>query len=176
MQGAAQFLEERFKFRSSTETDLTFDDVFYRIVKFIKDDPNSLYRISIGSDSQVKKGTTFITVIHIHRVGKGAIGFLWKEEIARPIKSLREKIFLETSRTLELAYMFTPEKINKIYSAASSKRRKCIELEFHIDIGTNGATKTLINEMVGIAKATIFVPKIKPDSYAASSYANKYTK
>jgi len=51
-----------------------------------------------------------------------------------------------------------------------------ITFEFHIDVGTKGQTKSLINEMVGMVKGLNFVPKIKPESYCASTFADKYTK
>ncbi len=51
-----------------------------------------------------------------------------------------------------------------------------IHFEFHLDIGTSGPTRELISEMVAIAKSTGFEPIIKPESYAASCYANRYTK
>jgi predicted RNase H-related nuclease YkuK (DUF458 family) len=51
-----------------------------------------------------------------------------------------------------------------------------LHFEFHIDVGTIGPTRELINEMVAMANSTGFEPKIKPESYAASCYANRYTK
>ncbi|NLJ41543.1 MAG: hypothetical protein GX352_08045, partial [Clostridiales bacterium] len=51
-----------------------------------------------------------------------------------------------------------------------------IHFEFHLDVGTKGPTRELIGEMVAMAKGTGFEPKIKPESYAASCYANRYTK
>ena len=73
--------------------------------------------------------------------------------------------------------MFDDDKINRIYRAAGTdKRKKGVSFEFHIDIGTKGPTKALINEMVGMVKGLNFIPKIKPDSYCASSFADKYTK
>jgi predicted RNase H-related nuclease YkuK (DUF458 family) len=58
----------------------------------------------------------------------------------------------------------------------SNKKNRGVTFEFHIDVGTKGKTKTLINEMVGMVRGSMFVPKIKPDSYCASSFADRYTK
>jgi len=151
---------------------MTFLEVYERIIKFIKADTRSSYRISIGTDSQVAGKTVFVTGIHVHRVGKGAIGFLHKFQMARPVKNLREKIYLETSASLQLAYMFDDERIDKIRKLLDDK----VEFEFHIDIGEKGKTKALIAEMVGMVKGLAFVPRIKPESYCASSFADKYTK
>ena len=50
------------------------------------------------------------------------------------------------------------------------------DVEIHLDVGNNGATKTLIKEVVGMVVGSGFNARIKPDSYGASSVADKYTK
>lgn len=166
------------RFYNSIHSNMTFEQVFKNLSNFIKQAPCNTYRLSIGTDSQVNKHTVFITAIHLHRVGRGAIGFITKQVLRRPIRSLREKIYYETSKTLEISSYFTPERIdNLIDSILKSKDNPGdIRFEFHLDVGTHGPTKELISEMVAMASATIFEPKIKPESYAASSYANRYTK
>jgi predicted RNase H-related nuclease YkuK (DUF458 family) len=171
--------DETTVFSSLSREHMNFEQVYNEILKFIKADKDCSYKISVGTDSQVSKGTVFVSCIHVHRIGKGAIGFLHKVEIQRPIKNLREKIYLETCTSLQLAYMFDDEKINRIYRTIGAKagdKAGGITFEFHIDIGIKGQTKTLINEMVGLVKGINFVPKIKPDSYCASSFADRFTK
>lgn len=169
--------DESTVFRSLGKGYLTFEKVFEDIIEFISGDPDSSYKISVGTDSQVGSSTVFVSCIHVHRVGKGAIGFLHKCEMARPVKNLREKIYLETCASLQLAYMLDEEKINRINRVVGKNdMSKGISFEFHIDVGTKGETKTLINEMVGMVKGLNFVPKIKPESYCASSFADRYTK
>ncbi|MCY9401673.1 ribonuclease H-like YkuK family protein, partial [Bacillus haynesii] len=51
-----------------------------------------------------------------------------------------------------------------------------LTLEVHLDIGKKGMTKDLIQEMTGRITSMGICAKIKPDSYTASSYANRYTK
>lgn len=165
--------DENTEFMSLRGHYMTFIEVFNSIVDFIKSDMDSSYKISIGTDSQVGINSVFVTCIHVHRMGKGAIGFLHKSEMLRAIKNLREKIYLETCATLQLAYVFDNDRINSIYKILGTKK---VSFEFHIDIGTKGQTKVLINEMIGMVKGLNFVPKIKPDSYCASSFADKYTK
>jgi predicted RNase H-related nuclease YkuK (DUF458 family) len=50
------------------------------------------------------------------------------------------------------------------------------KLEAHIDVGTKGETRKLIKEMVGYFEGMGIDAKIKPDSFVASSYANRYSK
>lgn len=177
--GNTVILDDTSMFSSLGKGQLTFNETFEEIVNFVKDDTNSSYKISIGTDSQVGSKTLFVTCIHVHRIGKGAIGFLHKSEMSRPLRNLREKIYMETCITLQLAYLFDERKINSIYKALGrTGRYNCsdVTFEFHIDVGTKGETKVLINEMVGMVKGLSFVPKIKPDSYCASSFADRYTK
>ncbi|MCX7710052.1 MAG: ribonuclease H-like YkuK family protein [Clostridia bacterium] len=170
--GNSIVIDESTTFRSLRKGEVTFNDVYADILEFIGGDLNCAYRISIGSDSQVSSKSVFVTCIHVHRIGKGAIGFLHKSEMQRPIRNLREKIYLETCTSLQLAYLFDDEKICRIKEMLG----KNISFEFHIDVGTKGQTKALISEMVGMVKGLNFEPKIKPDSYCASCFADKYTK
>ncbi|MDD2212571.1 MAG: ribonuclease H-like YkuK family protein [Clostridia bacterium] len=165
-------------FRNTKQETLTFSEMFSRILSFIKEDPKTSYRIAIGTDSMVKTSSCFITAVLVHRVGKGAIGFLKKVIIPRPIHSLREKISTEITFTQEIAYMFTPERIDRIYEAVLTDEDKAnhLNLEIHLDIGAQGPTKELIKEMVNRVSGMGFDVKIKPYSTAASSLANRYTK
>jgi hypothetical protein len=165
--------DENTVFQTLRSDSLTFTEVFDAVIDFIRADVNSSYRISIGTDSQVGSNTVFVTCIHVHRIGRGAIGFLHKSQIPRAIKNLREKIYLETCATLQLAYVFDHNRTKVIYDILGDRN---VFFEFHIDIGKKGPTKNLINEMVGMVNGLNFVPKIKPDSFCASSFADKYTK
>ena len=49
------------------------------------------------------------------------------------------------------------------------------DLEIHIDVGSLGPTREMIREVVGIVNGNGYVAKTKPDSWGASSVADKYT-
>ena len=51
-----------------------------------------------------------------------------------------------------------------------------LNVEIHLDVGKNGPTGELIREVVGMVTGSGFDAKIKPDSYGASTVADKYTK
>lgn len=166
-------------FRNTKQETLTFSEMFSRILAFIKEDPKSSYRIAIGTDSMVKTSTCFITAVLVHRVGKGAIGFLRKVTIPRPIRSLREKISMEITFSQEIAFMFTPERIDQIYEAVLNDNDDIsnhLNLEIHLDIGPKGPTKELIKEMISRVSGMGFDVKIKPHATAASSLADRFTK
>ena len=109
--GNTLVFDENTIFKSMRKERLTFNEVYDDIIDFIKGDLNSSYRISIGTDSQVSTRSVFVTCIHVHRIGKGAIGFLHKSQMARPVKNLREKIYFETCASLQLAYMFDNDNV-----------------------------------------------------------------
>jgi len=49
------------------------------------------------------------------------------------------------------------------------------ELEIHIDVGKQGPTREMIKEVVGMVTGSGYVAKTKPDSWGASSVADKHT-
>jgi len=160
---------------------MSFEEVFQNIVLFMKKDAMSNFRLIFGTDSQVHTTyTKFITGVVIQRETKGAWACIRKVIVPRKMSNLHERISYETSLTEEIVSMFTEERKNQlidivlphIYKGASFK------IEGHIDIGSGprNKTKIFINEMVMRMESLGIEPKIKPDAFVASSYANRYTK
>ncbi|WP_027356155.1 ribonuclease H-like YkuK family protein [Desulfofundulus thermocisternus] len=154
-------------FTSPTKGRLTFEQMMADIMGFITGLPSSAYKIIIGSDSQVKQETCFITAVIVHRLGKGA-RYYYRKKIQRKIKSLRQKIFYETALSLELGGL------------VARHLAECglddLQVEIHIDVGTHGETRELIREVVGMVTGSGFQAKIKPEAYGAFSVADKHTK
>ena len=146
---------------------MSFDKMTEEIISYIKGLPTSSYKIIIGSDSQVKRETSFVTAVIVHRLGKGA-RYFFRKKTHRKIKSLRQKIFYETSLSLEVGSM--------VMNFFSGSGFDDLNVEIHIDVGTHGETKSLIREVVGMVTGSGFLAKIKPDAYGASSVADKHTK
>ncbi|GAB6159200.1 ribonuclease H-like YkuK family protein [Desulfotomaculum varum] len=154
-------------FISPSKGKLSFEEMMEDILAYIKGLPCSSYKIIVGTDSQVRGETCFVTAVIVHRKGKGA-RFYYRKNIQRKIKSLRQKIFYETSMSLEMGA--------KITSFLAQGGAAGIHVEIHIDVGHHGETKDLIREVVGMVTGSGFEAKIKPDSFAASSVADRYTK
>jgi len=162
---------------------MTFEDVLDSIVDFIKQDPCANYKLAIGTDSHVRTTTKFVTAIHVHKrdnngIGKGAWGCLREIIIERHIESLREKIFIETSLTQEILYMFDYDRISRILDVLMPYEESGVgfSIEAHLDIGKKGDTRELIPETLSRFEGMDVEAKIKPNAYAASSYADRYTK
>lgn len=143
------------------------------IASFIKADAQQPYRLVIGSDSHEKrlngkKELNLVGAIIIHRQGKGGRYFYQKQKRAEP-HSLKEKIYVETLFSLEIATELLPL-INKELNG-----KKPYELEIHIDVGRVGETREMIKEVVGMVTGNGFTAKTKPESFGASKVADKHT-
>ena len=100
--------------------------------------------------------------------------------VPRRMTNLHERISYETSLTEEVVSMFTEEKkeqlinlvLPHVYKGAS------FTIEGHIDIGCGNRNKTrvFVNEMIARMNSLGIEAKIKPDSFVASTYANRFTK
>ena len=81
---------------------------------------------------------------------------------------LRNKIYTETLKSLETAEKLVP----KLRDAISPAK---YDLEIHIDVGPLGPTREMIKEVVGMVTGNGYVAKTKPESWGASSVADKHT-
>ncbi|MFY9525399.1 MAG: ribonuclease H-like YkuK family protein [Limnochordia bacterium] len=154
------------EFISPTKGRLTFEEVFREIVEYASLYPDDKYRLIIGTDSQLRDSTCFVTALIVHREGKGGRYFYTRrrDEYAR---SLRQRIFYEASLSLNIATLFT-ERLAEVGAD--------LNLEIHLDVGTNGATKSLVKEVVGMVNGSGYPCKIKPDAFGAATVADRYTK
>ena len=170
-----------YTFKNLRESNMSFEEVFSRIIKFMKLNPSGNFRLMVGTDSQVHEAKTiFITGIVIQNKGKGVWACIREVIIPRKMNFLRERISFETSLTEEIVSMFTEERKSQmidivlpyLYQGASFK------LEGHLDIGAGKRNKTreFVEEMAARIGSMGFEPKIKPDAFVASSYANRFTK
>lgn len=141
--------------------------MFQDIVGYMQEIPDHRYRIIIGTDSQFAEETCFVTAVIVHREGRGARYYYArdKEQVSR---SLRQRIFYETARSLGVASVLAGKLAENGYAD--------LNVEIHLDVGENGKTKELIREVVGMVVGSGFHARIKPDSYGASTVADKYTK
>jgi uncharacterized protein len=170
-----------YSFQNLTHKDMTFNEVFAHIVRFMKKDPHGQYRLIFGTDSQVHPSyTRFITGIVIQRESKGAWACIRKVVVPRKMMNLHERISYETTLTEEVVSMFTDKKKDQLIDIVLPHIYKgsSFTIEGHIDIGASKKNKTrvFVNEMVGRMESLGIEPKIKPESFVASSYANRYTK
>ncbi len=155
------------KFVSPTRGILTFEEMFQDLTAFVASHPEDAYKLIVGTDSQLKEDTWFVTAIIIHRLGKGARYYYLKRR-QQKLTSLRQRIFYEAAMSLQIA--------GKLAERLSRNGHAQLDVEIHLDIGRHGETRELIREVVGMISGSGFDAKIKPESYGASKVADKYTK
>lgn len=158
-------------FVSPSRGRLTVTGMVKEISDFVDEHPASYYNLIIGTDSQAKRNgkdpeIDFVTAVIIYRKGRGA-RYFWRKRKEDGIPRLRDKIYTETLMSLDLAQSLVP-RIRKRISPAK------YDLEIHIDVGPLGPTREMIREVVGMVNGNGFVAKTKPDSWGASSVADKY--
>ena len=174
-------MKQQKGFQNLSKRNMDFEEVFQHILSFIKVQPNANHRLIIGTDSQVHSSyTRFITGVVIQREGKGVWACYRSVNIARRIETLKEKITLETNFTQEVAFMFTPQKQKQIIDLVIPYVEKGASFKMvgHLDLGRGAKNKTRIyvNEMIKRIESIGLEAQIKPNSFVASSYANRYTK
>lgn len=152
---------------------LSAKSVIEEIAKFVFEDNKSDYRLIIGTDSHIyssrKNGNTcdYVTAIVIHRIGVGA-RYFWMKDTATRKPNLREKIYTETIKSLQTAEALVPSLRLKLNGAK-------YELEIHVDVGPVGPTREMIREIAGMVLGSGYSVRTKPESWAASTVADKHT-
>lgn len=141
--------------------------MYQDLVEYMDEDPTASYKLIVGSDSQARQELVFVTAVVCHRQGKGA-RYYYQRARHRRMHSLRQRIFYETALSLQVA-----SELSRMFAERGPSD---VELEIHLDIGPDGDTRDLIREIVGMVMGSGFLAKIKPDAYAASTVADRYTK
>lgn len=159
-------------FNSSLGLKFSAEQIVREMLNFMKADPQRKYKVTIGSDSERKNGNSadFVTAIVIHRVGNGG-RYFWRHLVAdKKFHTLRDRILEEVLLSLEVA----KETIHYLKEQTVAGELPHWDFEIHVDVGENGATRVMIQELVGMVRANNFEAKTKPDSYAASKVADRH--
>lgn len=156
------------QFHNPTKGRLTFEGVVDEIVGMMEKDQQSEFEVVVGTDSHASSGDheiDFVSAIVIHRVGKGG-RYFWKRETEEGIYTLRDKIYKEAFLSFDLA--------KELMQQLEEVTLLDYNLEIHVDVGQRGKTKEIIDEVVGMIIGSGFEVRTKPDSYGASTVADKY--
>jgi predicted RNase H-related nuclease YkuK (DUF458 family) len=162
-------------FRNLSQQNITFDMVADKIIDYIDKDPEKDYILAIGTDSQTCSETKVVLSITLHRLYNGGIFFLHsKYHKAYKNNQLHQKLYEETQASLDAAEILIEKLKNK--GLDIQKENSHIHLSIHMDVGKNGPTSKYIQELEGWVRAVGYDYEIKPNSYAASTIADKYSK
>lgn len=159
--------EQPVVYHSPTLGRLSFQEAVDAILTMMAEAPDEVYEVIVGTDSQVYfKTAEYVTAIVVHRVGKGGRYFWRRMEEAQP-RSLRDRIYREAWLSYETAQALIEEFKGRGVSE--------FHLEIHVDVGRGGRTRELVEEVVGMILGSGLPVRTKPDAYAASVVADKYT-
>ncbi|MFH0906751.1 MAG: ribonuclease H-like YkuK family protein [bacterium] len=157
-------------FCSPTNGKIELAKVAKEISCFIDNDSHSKYRLIVGTDSPGIKKADFVTAIIVYRVGRGGRYFWKKTNGGRIYHTLRDRIHKEVTLSLQTAQ----DILAQLELLLKTRKELNYDFQIHIDVGQNGPTRDMIKEVVGMVRGNGFEAKIKPESYAASSVADKY--
>ncbi len=131
-------------------------------------------RIIIGTDSQNFSETKIVSVIAVTCEGHGGI-FFYEITMQPKIRDVRTKLHVETNDSLQVASALVEQlesdgKYEEMYLDCP--------ISIHVDAGNsrNGKTWDLIPEIGGWIRSMGYDFRFKPDSFVASTIADKISK
>jgi len=138
------------------------------VAKYVKDYINadtmtSEFQIMVGCDSLPKRfiGATYVTVVCIYRVGRGAHIVFSRENRVRTY-SMKERLWGEVYRSVEVA--------NGLSDNGILELKRVVKFEIHLDFNPSERYESNVihDEALGYLHALGFDAFAKPDSPAAS--------
>lgn len=156
------------QYHSPTYGTLNLTQVADQMRHFVIGDTNRQYRLIIGSDSLPgRDGRVYVvTAIVLQRVGSGGIYF-WRRELADTIFTLRDRMYAEALASIAMAQHL--ERQDDLRQLLAN------HIEIHVDVGQDGPTRAMIQELVGMIVAHGYQARTKPESFAASKVADRHT-
>jgi len=158
-------------FFNPTKGDVRTERVADELIKYISERPEKFYDIIVGCDSSSEEEPNFPLAVVVLRVGEGGRFFLKKIAYkGRKFYNYKQRILEEVFLSCQMALYLKENFEKKIENKNFHYQFRYI----HADVGENGKTKDMIKEVTGLIKGNGFEPKIKPESFAASSVADRY--
>jgi len=169
------------RFYSPSKGDLDFKEVIKEIFDYISAQPEFFYDIVVGCDSPSSDKPFFPIAIVVLRKGQGGRFFLKKmhypdsylKRFMHVPTNWKQRILQEVYLSCELALSLR-ETLEKEFGQATPTFNYQFQY-IHADVGEIGKTKEMVKEVVGLIRSNGFEPCIKPQSFAASVVADRYT-
>jgi len=160
------------KFYNQTKGNLTFKELIEELKRYISEKPEEFYDIIVGCDSSSEEEPNFPLAVVVLRVGEGGRFFLKKIAYkGRKFYNYKQRILEEVFLSCQMAIYLKENFEKKIENKNFRYQFRYI----HADVGENGKTKDMIKEVTGLIKGNGFEPKIKPESFVASTVADRFS-
>lgn len=163
------------KFYNPTKGSMELSEVLDELVLYMREKPHRTYEVIVGCDSSATEEPTFPVVVVVLRKGEGGRFFITKVRYPAPRKfyNLHDRILEEVLLSCQLALWLRENFTTRV---KQEKLETAYRLQYiHADIGENGATRDMIKEVTGLIKGNGFTPMVKPESFAASSVADRFS-
>lgn len=160
--------------RSPTHGNVNMRNVALIIKDYIKNNIERNNHIVIGTDSQNFEDTKVVIVIAVYTEGKGGKFFYDVTRIHR-ISNVSQKLHMETSMSLAYADELISELDNVSLEDNFDYTEYCT-IGIHVDAGYNGPSGLVIPEITGWIKSMGYDVTVKPDSFVASTIADRISK
>ncbi len=159
-------------FFNPTKGDVRTERVADELIKYISERPEKFYDIIVGCDSSSEEEPNFPLAVVVLRVGEGGRFFLKKIAYkGRKFYNYKQRILEEVFLSCQMAIYLKENFEKKIENKNFRYQFRYI----HADVGENGKTKDMIKEVTGLIKGNGFEPKIKPESFVASTVADRFS-
>ena len=164
------FLSE--KFYNPTKGSLSLDEVLREMMAYIQEAPHKKYEVVVGCDSSATEDPTFPVVIVILRKKAGGRFFLRRVHYPnRPFPNRRQRVLEEVLLSCQLALW-----LREHFGHLALQNGLVYDFYYiHADVGENGVTRDMIKEVTGLIRGNGFEPKIKPEAFAASTVADRFS-
>ncbi len=159
--------------QSITYGEVSIKEIVDIIEKGVNERPYSNFQVVVGTDSQNFDKTKIVLVIALLEETKGGI-FFYEITRVKKITNLKNKLYKETQMSLDCATELMQAFEDKYDETGFdyTQFHFCI----HVDAGFNGDTREVIPEIVGWVKSCGYEVHVKPESFVASSIADKLSK
>lgn len=161
-------------FFSPSKGNLSLDEMIKEIFGYMQAAPENQYEVVVGCDSPSSEKPFFPIAVVVLRTGFGGRFFLKKmhysDEFLKRFVFWKNRILQEVYLSCELAL--------SLREILEKENRFGLKYQFqyiHADVGEQGKTKEMVKEVVGLIKSNGFEPCIKPQSFAATVVADRYT-
>jgi len=162
-------------FYNPTKGNLKIEEVLQELFNYILEKPEKSYEIVVGCDSSSSQEPNFPLAVVILRSGEGGRFFL--KRIAykgRKFYSWKTRILEEVFLSCQMA-LYLRENFEKKIIDSERKDFHYYLRYIHADVGEKGKTRDMIKEVIGLIRGNGFEAKIKPESFAASNVADRFS-
>lgn len=149
---------------------ININEVVEELVRYMKDNHRAQYKITVGTDSEGVQETQFVTAIAILRIGNGG-KYFWTKSKKVFCPTMQDRIYKETMQSIT----FVQELKSRLRERMGEEFFWDDKITVHLDVGNNGATKNLVDSVVGMVRGYGFEAVIKPYSFGAFVLADRHT-